>query len=69
MLSLQQEIEALREERAREADIAERRQRQDREEIESLRERCDVLESSGSGGSVSVAVVFPIHADISPTTG
>lgn len=56
MLSLQQELEALREERAREKDIAERRQRQDQDEIQILHDRCEVLESSGgAGGSVSVA--------------
>ena len=54
MLSLQQELDALREERAREKDIAERRARQDLEELEALRERCEILESSGGGaGSVS----------------
>ena len=52
MLSLQQELEALREERARERDIAERRQRQDQEEIRALQERCDILESGGGGGGV-----------------
>ena len=57
MLSLQQELEALREERAREKDIADRRQRQDRAEIEALQERCDILESNGGGGSVSVLVL------------
>ncbi len=57
MLSLQQELDALREERARENDIADRRQRRDEDEIQMLRERCEVLESSGggAGGSVSVA--------------
>ena len=54
MLALQQELEALREERARERDIAERRRQQDEDEIQILRERCEVLESSGgAGGSVS----------------
>ena len=54
MLALQQELEALREERARERDVAERRRQQDEDEIQILRERCEVLESSGgAGGSVS----------------
>ena len=55
MLSLQQELDALREERARERDITERRQRQDQDEIRMLRDRCEVLESGGgAAGSVSV---------------
>ncbi|KAI0753047.1 hypothetical protein C8Q80DRAFT_1149566 [Daedaleopsis nitida] len=52
MLSLQQELDALREERARERDIAERRSRQDQEELRALRERCDILESGEGGGGV-----------------
>lgn len=61
MLALQQELEALREERARERDVAERRRQQDEDEIQILRERCEVLESSGgAGGSVSKTYpVFP----------
>ncbi|KAI0833898.1 hypothetical protein BC628DRAFT_1414605 [Trametes gibbosa] len=48
MLSMQQELETLREERTREKDMAVRRQRQDDEEIQALR---DQLEFGAGGGS------------------
>ncbi|KAH9910663.1 uncharacterized protein BXZ73DRAFT_108666 [Epithele typhae] len=64
MLSLQQELETLKEERARERDIAERRQRQDREEMEDLRERYEMLESSGGGGSVDSAILDQLRSDM-----
>ncbi|RPD53407.1 hypothetical protein L226DRAFT_473083, partial [Lentinus tigrinus ALCF2SS1-7] len=64
MLSLQQELDALREERARERDIAERRQRQDQEEIRALQDRCDLLESSGGGGGVDSAILDQLRTDM-----
>ncbi|KAI9064956.1 hypothetical protein FKP32DRAFT_1591027 [Trametes sanguinea] len=64
MLSLQQELESLREERAREKDIAARRQRQDEEEIEMLRERCERLEASGGGGSVDSEILDQLRTDM-----
>ncbi|EJF55728.1 hypothetical protein DICSQDRAFT_130488 [Dichomitus squalens LYAD-421 SS1] len=65
MLSLQQELDALREERARERDIAERRQRQDQDEIQMLRDRCEVLESGdGAAGSVDAAILDQLRSDM-----
>ncbi|KAI8974031.1 hypothetical protein BD414DRAFT_468647 [Trametes punicea] len=64
MLSLQQELETLREERAREKDIAARRQRQDEEEIRALRERCELLEASGGGGSVDSEILEQLRSDM-----
>ncbi|KAI1787840.1 hypothetical protein LXA43DRAFT_1027709 [Ganoderma leucocontextum] len=63
MLSLQQELDALREEHARGTDIADRQQRQDQDEIQMLRERCEVLESSG-GGSVDSAILDQLQSDM-----
>lgn len=42
---LQQELRELREDRAREKDLANRRTRQDDEELQILRERCERLEA------------------------
>ncbi|RDX46205.1 hypothetical protein OH76DRAFT_1485638 [Lentinus brumalis] len=64
MLSLQQELDALREERARERDMAERQQRQDQEELEALRERCGILESGGGGGGVDSAILDQLRSDM-----
>ena len=70
MLSLQQELEALREERSREKDIAARRQRQDEEEIQDLRDRCERLEASGGGGSVCSPRDAPaVHVLMHPFPG
>lgn len=45
MRNMQQELRELREDRAREKDLAARRTRQDEEEIQILRERCERLEA------------------------
>ncbi|KAH9889560.1 hypothetical protein C8Q73DRAFT_766336 [Cubamyces lactineus] len=64
VLSLQQELEALREERAREKDIAARRQRQDEEELQELRDRCERLEASSGGGSVDSEILEQLRSDM-----
>ncbi len=69
MLSLQQELDALREERAREKDIAERRARQDQEDIQALRERCEFLESEGGAGSVSDRFIFASICSLTLSVG
>ncbi|OJT10034.1 hypothetical protein TRAPUB_13486 [Trametes pubescens] len=61
MLSLQQELETLREERARERDMAARRQRQDEEEIQSLR---DQLDAGGGGGSIESQMLDQLRAEM-----
>ncbi|KAI0363111.1 hypothetical protein BV20DRAFT_204698 [Pilatotrama ljubarskyi] len=64
MLSLQQELDTLREERAREKDIAARRQRQDEDEIRALRERCERLEAQGGGQSVDSDILDQLRSDM-----
>ncbi|KAI0759954.1 hypothetical protein BD413DRAFT_594323 [Trametes elegans] len=64
MLALQQELETLREERSREKDMAARRQQQDEEEIEALRERCERLEMQSSGGSVDSEILDQLRSDM-----
>ncbi|KAH9846801.1 hypothetical protein C2E23DRAFT_851461 [Lenzites betulinus] len=61
MLSMQQELETLREERAREKDMAARRQRQDDEEIQALR---DQLEAGAGGGSVESSILDQLRSDM-----
>ena len=43
--SVKRELDDLREEHLREQDLTARRAREDKEELESLRERCQQLES------------------------
>ncbi|TFY56445.1 hypothetical protein EVJ58_g7646 [Rhodofomes roseus] len=50
MFTMQQELETLRQERAREQDAAGRRARDDEEELQILRERCERLEEERGGG-------------------
>lgn len=53
MLALQTELDQLREDHAHERDLAARRARQDEEELQILRDRCERLEAEGGGGDVS----------------
>ncbi|KZT69736.1 hypothetical protein DAEQUDRAFT_765322 [Daedalea quercina L-15889] len=50
MFTMQQELETLRQERAREQEAAARRAREDEEELQILRERCERLEEERAGG-------------------
>lgn len=50
MFTLQQELETLRQERAREQEAVARRSREDEEELQILRERCERLEEERVGG-------------------
>lgn len=53
MVSLQQELNTAKEELAREKDVAARRAREDEEELQALRDRCERLElERGTGGEV-----------------
>ena len=47
--SLQQEVDQLKEDRERERELAARRTREDEEELQILRDRCDRLEANGGG--------------------
>ena len=49
---LQGELDQVREAQARERDAAARRAREDEEELQILRERCERLEAQGGGGGV-----------------
>lgn len=53
MLMLQKELDELREDHAREKELAARRAREDEEELQILRERCERLEAGGGSGGVS----------------
>lgn len=57
MLALQNELDQLREDRAREKELAARRAREDEEELQILRDRCERLETGGSAGGVSVSYI------------
>ena len=57
MLMLQKELDELREDHTREKELAARRAREDEEELQILRERCERLEGSGGGGGVSCPCV------------
>ena len=62
MFTLQQELETLRQERAREQEAAARRAREDEEELQILRERCERLEEErAGGGQVSGRLAVPMH--------
>jgi protein SPA2 len=58
MRTLQNELEALREEQAREKDMAARRARQDEEELQILRERLE----TGGGGNVNDSNAFFVQS-------
>lgn len=61
MFTLQQELETLRQERAREQEAAARRSREDEEELQILRERCERLEEERvGGGQVSGLFITPM---------
>ncbi|KAI0665719.1 hypothetical protein C8Q78DRAFT_1063711 [Trametes maxima] len=68
MLALQQELETLREERAREKDMAARRQQQDEDMIQDLQERCQQLEAGGGGGSVDAGLLDQLRSDLEGLT-
>ena len=53
MLMLQKELDELREDHAREKELAARRASDDEEELQILRERCERLEAGHGGGGVS----------------
>ena len=55
--SLQQEVDQLKEDRERERELAARRTREDEEELQILRDRCDRLEANG-GGVRSLRLIF-----------
>lgn len=63
MFTLQQELETLRQERAREQEAVARRSREDEEELQILRERCERLEEErvGGGGQVSWSFATFVH--------
>lgn len=62
MRALQKELEELREDRARDRDREHRRQQEHEEELQILRDRCEILEAerSSGGGGVS-ASLFANH--------
>ena len=47
MLALQQELDQLREDREREQELAARRTKEDEDELQILRDRCERLEDGG----------------------
>ena len=67
MRSLQQEVDQLKEDREREKELAARRTREDEEELQILRDRCERLEANGGGVR---CMTFTIHASnsINPFT-
>lgn len=72
-MSLQQELDAAKEDLAREKDMAARRAREDEEELQILRDRCEQLESErGRGGDVRLnpmVVCFVINGIIAGGSG
>ena len=58
MRALQQELEELREDRARDRDREQRRQQEHEEELQILRDRCETLEAerANGGGGVSLSI-------------
>ncbi|KAI0338375.1 hypothetical protein BDW22DRAFT_709598 [Trametopsis cervina] len=54
ILQLQQELDEVREDREREQELASRRAREDEEELQILRERCERLEAEGGGGDSEI---------------
>ena len=50
MQAMQKELEELREDREREQELAARRTREDDEELQILRDRCERLESQRGAG-------------------
>lgn len=60
MLQLQKELEELREDREREQELSSRRAREDEEELQILRERCDRLEGEGGGVSLFNTEAFVV---------
>lgn len=62
-MTLQRELESLREERTREKDFTARRAKEDEEELQILRERCETLEAErAGGGQVDSFLNFPANA-------
>ncbi|KIP03709.1 hypothetical protein PHLGIDRAFT_31670 [Phlebiopsis gigantea 11061_1 CR5-6] len=64
MLALQTELDQLREDHARERDLAARRARQDEEELQILRDRCERLEAGGGGGDVDPEILDQLRSDM-----
>lgn len=55
--TLQKELDELRETRAREKDWESRRTREDEEELQILRERCEILEADRENNQGGVSLV------------
>ncbi|OBZ69633.1 hypothetical protein A0H81_10591 [Grifola frondosa] len=64
MLSLQQELDALRDQQAREKEMAARRTHQDEEELQILRDRCECLESERGGSQVDPDILDQLRSDM-----
>ncbi|EMD33042.1 hypothetical protein CERSUDRAFT_126237 [Gelatoporia subvermispora B] len=64
MLTLQQELEALREDRTRDQEIASRRSLEDEDELQILRERCERLEAEGGGGQTDPDILDQLRSDM-----
>ena len=58
MRVLQQELEQLKEDREREQELSTRRAREDEEELQILRDRCERLEAGGGGISLPITGPF-----------
>ncbi|KAI0941809.1 hypothetical protein AcW1_003600 [Taiwanofungus camphoratus] len=65
MMTLQRELESLREERTREKDFTARRAKEDEEELQILRERCETLEAErAGGGQVNSDILDQLRSDM-----
>lgn len=62
MRTLQKELDELREDRSREKDLTARRVREDEEEIQILRERCERLEAQNSNQVIKPAYIFVLYS-------
>jgi len=58
MLALRKELEEMREDRERSYDMEARRAREDEDELQILRERCERLEEERANGTSAVRVRF-----------
>lgn len=64
MRTLQSELNQLRETAVRDKEVAARRARDDEDELQILRDRCERLEAQGGGGNVSLFTAVFCTSDV-----